>query len=73
MLGYVQTTNCGEWLVRLAAGLADRQTEMLLVNTDWELVGWFDEGLKTVRVSGRRRSLQGSDEIKIFHLLLDFT
>lgn len=73
MLGYVQTTTCAEWLVRLAAGLADRQTEMLLVNKDWEPVGWSDEGLKTVRVSGHRRSLQGLEEIEIFHLLLDFT
>jgi hypothetical protein len=73
MLGYVQTTTCTDWLVRLAAGLAEHQTELLLVNKEWEPVIWSDEGLKTVRVSGHRRSQQGLDEIEIFHLLLDFT
>ena len=72
MLGYVQTKTCAEWLATLAAGLADRQAETLLVKTGWEPAMWED-AFNEVRVSSHRRSLHGLGKIEIFHLLLDFT
>jgi hypothetical protein len=75
MLGYVQSATCVTWLElgRLAAGFADRRTEIgCEESSGWEPAALGGQGLEDVKVSRHQRTPQHLSQVEIFHLLLDF-